>query len=350
MEYILNGGVKFDIKNNKIYNLKENNSLTKLINDNKAIINSYEVGISSCNQQIMNNRCDYSNTFEINTKYIKDLQLKIEQICKDNKYIQNKIYELNKIPLSLENMTKILETKIIFHINNNNLKYDLYDVNSCSLYFKNNRQYLKSIYEDINNLYYSKSEKLIFTIYILSTISECKLEQFDIPKLEFYKKLYQLKDFINKDIIDLNILNNNGINTSQSYIDFIVDKNFPTKQEFIEMIKYEKFKKNLEDMIEVINKEIYINKNKEHSIDTIQQNLKLTKLKEELYNNLNILKIKWSQPYNVISLKYKTLQYDNIIIKSRQEKERILEKKLEKKRILEKELAEEIKKKIRSEI
>ena len=74
MEYISNG-VKFDIKNNKIHNLKENNSFTKLYIENNEIIKN-------------NNE---KNQIEL---YIKD----------KNKYLENKINILNSIATTINNM------------------------------------------------------------------------------------------------------------------------------------------------------------------------------------------------------------------------------------------------------
>ena len=225
---------------------------TKIVKPN--ILNELEEKISDFKQKQSNIKLQIKNNNDRKALLIND----ISSITIQNTNIEKEISELN-------NNTKIIQEEQQSKLDLINSKCkeleELSDTTHNQVYKDIIKQIMKVVnnncilLEPINNLYYSKSENLIFTKFTIFT--KCTLEQFDIPKLEFYKKLYQLKDVINKDIIDLNILNNNGINTNQSYIDFIVDKNFPTKQEFIEMIKYEKFKKNLEDMIEVINKEIY---------------------------------------------------------------------------------------------
>jgi len=294
-------GVKFDMTNNKINNLKDNNSFTKLCIENNEIIKNNNNKIISIQKWIKEKSVSRFDipipNFDSGEKGREEIQLRTynDQIKENNRYLESKINILNSISTTLNNMNKYLEEQILQDINN--FKSKEYNV-----WFASIRKNLKEKYESIDDLFISKNDKILFSNYILNTItfSICNLENYYF-RCSNYEEIIHLQKKINDYNIKLSLINNTDFDIN--YIKELNKQNIEIENDDIYYsnliityeIKINKLKKTileLEEMELEISNQIKQNNNKEKNIDTIKQHMRLTKLQKNLKKEIKDNKAK----------------------------------------------------------
>ena len=225
--------------------------------------------------------------FNASEKWKEEIQLQNynDQLKENNRCLESKINILNSISTTLNNMNKYLEEKILQDINNFKSKeYNVWFASIC----KN----LKEKYESIDDLFISKNDKILFSNYILNTITFpiCNLENYYF-RCSNYEEIIHLQKKINDYNIKLSLINNTDIDVN--YIKELKKQNIELENDDIYYsnliityeIKINKLKKTileLEEMEHEISNQIKQNNNKEKNIDTIEQHMRLTKLQKNL--------------------------------------------------------------------
>ena len=297
-------GVKFDMSNNKIHNLKDNNSFTKLCIENNEIIKNNNIKINSIQECVRGNSASMrygrgrpDPNFNASEKWKEEIQLQNynDQLKENNRCLESKINILNSISTTLNNMNKYLEEKILQDINNFKSKeYNVWFASIC----KN----LKEKYESIDDLFISKNDKILFSNYILNTITFpiCNLENYYF-RCSNYEEIIHLQKKINDYNIKLSLINNTDIDVN--YIKELKKQNIELENDDIYYsnliityeIKINKLKKTileLEEMELEISNQIKQNNTKEKNIDTIEQHMRLTKLQKNLKKEIKDNKAK----------------------------------------------------------
>ena len=278
-------GVKFDINDNKIHNLKENNCFIKLCIEHNII------RIKELEKQII----PYGG-FNMCPKFMENSRIEIIQRNDNNKYNENKCNILNNISGTINNMNKYLEEQRLQDINN--FKYNEYNV-----WFASIRKNLKEKYESIDDLFISKNDKVLFTNYILSTLTICKLENYYFGGSN-YEEIIHLQKKINDYNIKLSLLNN--INIDIDYIKELNKQNIEIEEydsNYLNLIITYEIQINklkiiileLEEMEIEISNQIKDNNNKGKTIDIIEQHMRLTKLQKNLKKEIKDNKSKKSK-------------------------------------------------------
>ena len=298
IKYISNGII---FKENKIFNIKDNNYFANLIKDNDNQIIKNDSHIRSYMNQIVNNRGD-SITRNLHFKLKEEIELKNVKINQDTEDIRNKIHIYNIISHTINNMNKILEEKRSQDIINfNSLEYNTW--------FKLTVKELKDKYYLIDNLFDSSKDKLLFINYIIDeSIKNNITVSFNV---ELYNKLTiknLLYDFqLIKELQNNIVINNIKICAlGNTHIDYrkemkknnIHDNNnyrSPASEhsDFIEFAKLKETIKNLEEMEIEISNQLEQLKNTEINVESIEQHLKLTKMHKDIKkeNNDNMIQL-----------------------------------------------------------
>lgn len=259
---------------------------------------------------------------KINSYNLRGLsQIQINDIMRkeENNMIENdsKIIEYRKHIEDNNNRKLYLQNLTLLHYS----KINIFDKISKTINYINNiSSKLQILDKSIDNLFSSKNDKLLFTNYILSTLTIINLEKYNFGHTN-YEEIIYLQNKINETKIKLTLLNNTDI-----YINYIKELN---KQNieiedndnyYIKLIidyefKINKLKKTileLEEMEIEISNQIKENNNKGKNIDTIEQHMRLTKLlknlKKEIKDN-NIkkskLEINAKEEYDICNFEYK---------------------------------------------
>jgi hypothetical protein len=298
IKYISTGII---FKENKIFNIKDNNYFANLIKNNDKQIIQNDSHILSYMNQIVNNRGD-EFTRNQHFKIKQELELKTVKINQDTEDIRNKIHIYNIISNTINKMNKILEEKRSQDIINfNSLEYNTW----FNLIVKE----LNDKYYSIDNLFDSSKDKLLFTNYI---IDESIKNNITVPiNLELYNKLTiknLLYDFqLIKELQNNIVINNIKICAlGNTHIDYrkemkknnIHDNNnyrSPASEhsDFIEFTKLKETIKNLEEMEIEISSQLEQLKNTEINVESIEQHLKLTKMHKDIKkeNNDNMIQL-----------------------------------------------------------
>ena len=293
-----------------IHNIKENNAFKLRIENNKLEITNLKNINENINKEIRvytnsfysSNRNFSASWLENNDKNIinyqktiKDNNINILNLENNMSLNFSKYYILDNISKTIQNMTKILDEKILQYKNFNSIEYNVW--------FAINKQYLREKYELIDDLFISKNDKLLFTNYILSTLTICKLENYYFRDSN-YEEIIHLQKKINDFNIKLSLINNTVIDVN--YIKELNKQNIEIEEydnNYLNLIityeiKINKLKKTileLEEMESEISNQIKDNNNKEKTIDIIEQHMRLTKLQKNLKKEIKDNKAKKSK-------------------------------------------------------